>query len=92
MNTLIPIFLLLSLPIILQVSFGNKAFNNVIKLPFWAVCLLNFLLLTIVTVINVFITGTIEIIVFGLFTGILLIVLIAIQSYVFFVNGDNKSK
>lgn len=92
MNTLIPIFLLLSLPIVFQVKLGNKFLNNEIRLPYLIVCLLSFLVLTIVTVINVYIAKTLEIVVFGIFTGILLIGLIAIQAYVFYANRDNRSK
>lgn len=92
MNTLILIFLLLSIPIIFQVRFGNKSLNNEIRLPYLLVCLLSFLVLSIMTVISVYIAKTLEIAVFGIFSGALLIGLIAIQAYVFYVNSDKKSK
>ena len=92
MNTLLPEFLLLSLPVIFQVKLGNKAANHEIKLPYWAVTLLSFLLLTFVNVINVDIAGTLEIVVFGIFTGILLIVFMVIQAYVFYMKGNSKTK
>ena len=76
MNRFLISLLLIFSPVVIQFVIGNRAIFKFIEFPYWLTCLISFILLIIMSVASVFIVQRLEIIVWGIFSGIILLVII----------------